>query len=316
MTGIVKKDVLGLEVTVDDLESMQTLERTQQLRSIESSAVDVEALLSLQMVEQFPAVHKCQNKVKLFGRLERELQGNDERIVDLGQHRSLGESMCDFGSRDDVSLSDGLEGVDSASILLHDLHDFTKTTLAHDLQQVEILHLEAALPVLDERDADLDRASSELEIQPLSTQLTQVTLLLGMSSRCLLVVFLAQLRVFDKWLSLLEARLHLDRTQENILAPTGTSPGSWVAQVQLYIQFGLPRNIEFECCVVTRPKGILRGTRDGIDKDLVLFEIQEGVGEVLGRIATVDGRSSIDTATCGLWPAGLCEGSSLSMGRV
>lgn len=231
VAGIIEKNIFGFQVTVDDLESMQAFERTQQLRSIEPSTVYVEALLSLQVMEQLSAVYKSQNKVKLLGRLERELQGNDERIVDLGQHRSLSESMCDLRPRDDVSFSNGLEGVDPASILLHDLHDFAKTALTHDLQQVKILHLEAALPVLDERDADLDRASAELEVQPLGTQLTQVPLLLSMSSGGLLIVLLAQLGIFDKRLSFLEARLHFDRTQEDILAPTGTSPGCGVAQV-------------------------------------------------------------------------------------
>lgn len=67
MTGVIKKDILGLEITVDDLEPMQAFERTQQLRSIEPSTVDVEALFSLQVVEQLSAVHKCQNEVKLLG---------------------------------------------------------------------------------------------------------------------------------------------------------------------------------------------------------------------------------------------------------
>lgn len=172
-----------------------------------------------------------------------------------------------------MRLSDSLEGVDPASIFLHDLHDLAETALAHNLQQVKVFHLEAALSVLNERDADLDRASAELEIQPFGTQLTQVTLLLGMSSSGLLVVLFAQLRIFNKRLSLLEARLHLDRTQEDILAPTGTRPGCRVAQVQLYIQFGLSRHIELECCVVARPKGVLRTTRHGIDENLILLEI-------------------------------------------
>lgn len=77
-----------------------------------------------------------------------------------------------------MSLADGLEGIDSACIflpvlrdrmisikidrdegrgeLLHDLHDFAETTLAHDFQQVKVLQLQAALLVLHKRDANFD----------------------------------------------------------------------------------------------------------------------------------------------------------------
>lgn len=43
--------------------------------------------------------------------------------------------MCNFRSRDDVSLANGLQGIDSKSITLANLHDFAKGTLADDLEQ-------------------------------------------------------------------------------------------------------------------------------------------------------------------------------------
>lgn len=37
-------------------------------------------------MEQFAAVDKCQNEIEFFWRLERELEGDDERIVDLCEY--------------------------------------------------------------------------------------------------------------------------------------------------------------------------------------------------------------------------------------
>lgn len=67
-------------------------------------------------MEQFAAVHKRQNKIELFGRLEGELEGNNEGVIDLRKDRFLGKCVRNFGSRYDVSLSNRFERVDSTSI--------------------------------------------------------------------------------------------------------------------------------------------------------------------------------------------------------
>lgn len=118
VTGVIKKNILGLQVTVNNLETVQAFKRTQQLCSVEPSAVNVKALFSLQVVEQLSAVDECENQVQLFRRLEREFQGNDERIVDLCQHRSFCKGVRDFRPGDNVSLADRLEGINSAGIFL------------------------------------------------------------------------------------------------------------------------------------------------------------------------------------------------------
>lgn len=69
--------------------------------------------------------------------LEAELQGNDERIVDLAQDGPFSEGMCDFGSRDDVGFSDGFHGVNSARVLLPDLHHLAERAFANYLQELE-----------------------------------------------------------------------------------------------------------------------------------------------------------------------------------
>lgn len=115
---IIKQNVFRLEITVDDLETVQTFQGTEELCCVESRPVDVESLFLLQVVEKFTTVDECQHQVELFWRLERELERNDERVVDLCKHRSFSESMGDFGTRNDMSLANGLQGVDPAGIFL------------------------------------------------------------------------------------------------------------------------------------------------------------------------------------------------------
>lgn len=63
VSAVIKKDVLGLEITVDHLESVQALQGTKQLSSVETRAVDIETLFSLQMVEQLTAIDKRQDEI-------------------------------------------------------------------------------------------------------------------------------------------------------------------------------------------------------------------------------------------------------------
>jgi hypothetical protein len=66
MSSVVEKDVLGLQVTVNDVETVQTLQSTQKFGCVESSTINVESLLLLQMVEKLTAVDESQDEVELL----------------------------------------------------------------------------------------------------------------------------------------------------------------------------------------------------------------------------------------------------------
>ena len=97
---------------------MKTFESTQEFGRVESSAIDVESLLLLQVMEQLAPVDKGQHEVEFLRRLEGKFQGDDEGVVDLSEHGTLGQGMRHLRTRDDMGLSDGLEGVDSAGVTL------------------------------------------------------------------------------------------------------------------------------------------------------------------------------------------------------
>ena len=111
------------DIPVNDVELVQMLKRTQELCRIKPTPLLVEPPLSLQVVEQLAAVHERQDQVELLGVLERKLERDDERVVDLREDGPFGERVRDFGPRHDVRLADRLERVDPTRVLLADLHD-------------------------------------------------------------------------------------------------------------------------------------------------------------------------------------------------
>jgi len=86
VADVVDEDVLRLEIAVDDAEAVQALECAEQFGGVEAGAVDVEALLFLQMVEKLATVYESEHQVKLLRRLEGELKRHNEGVVDLRQY--------------------------------------------------------------------------------------------------------------------------------------------------------------------------------------------------------------------------------------
>ena len=66
VSSVIQENVLGLQISVDDLKSMQALESAEQLCGVEAGSVNIESLFSLQMVEQLSSVHKCEDEVQLL----------------------------------------------------------------------------------------------------------------------------------------------------------------------------------------------------------------------------------------------------------
>jgi hypothetical protein len=132
VTRVVQQNILRLEITVDHIESVQVFQCKKEFRRIESRSGLVELALSLEVVEEFSAIHKCQHEVEFLSRLERKFEGYDERAVDLGEYGALGERVCDFAARHDVRFAEGLERVDTECVALADLHDLRESQHRHE----------------------------------------------------------------------------------------------------------------------------------------------------------------------------------------
>jgi hypothetical protein len=96
VTSVIDQNVFGLQITIDNLEAVQALQSAEQFRCVEARSVDIKSLLPLKVMEELSTVHKGQHQVQLLGRLERELEGHDEWIVDLRKHGSFGKRVGNF----------------------------------------------------------------------------------------------------------------------------------------------------------------------------------------------------------------------------
>lgn len=63
MAGVIKQDILGFEIAVDDLESVKALQGTKKFGSVKAGPVDIKSLLSLKVVEELSAIDKSENKI-------------------------------------------------------------------------------------------------------------------------------------------------------------------------------------------------------------------------------------------------------------
>jgi hypothetical protein len=100
------------DIPVNNIEPVQMLESHQQLCGIIPRPDLVEFSLPLQMMKQLSTIDERQYEVELFSRLEREFKGDNKWTIDFGEDSPFGQSVGDFGSRDDVGFSNRLEGVD------------------------------------------------------------------------------------------------------------------------------------------------------------------------------------------------------------
>jgi hypothetical protein len=71
--------------------------------------------------------------------LEREFEGDNERVVDECKHRALGEDVGDlFRALGDMGLPNGLQGINPLRVLLLDLQD----ALGDNFEEIERLDCE------------------------------------------------------------------------------------------------------------------------------------------------------------------------------
>jgi hypothetical protein len=59
VSSVIKQNVLWLQVTVNDIEAVQTFQSTEEFGSIESGPVDIETLLLLEMMEKLATIDEC-----------------------------------------------------------------------------------------------------------------------------------------------------------------------------------------------------------------------------------------------------------------
>ena len=118
-----------------------------QLRGIEPASILIELPFSLEVVEEFSAVHEAHHEVQFVRGLEGELERDDEWVVYQGENCSLRKDVGNLsGPRGDVGFSDRLESVYPLSVFLPHLHHLSKRTLADNLEKIESIDCEGHVP--------------------------------------------------------------------------------------------------------------------------------------------------------------------------
>jgi len=121
------------------------------------------------------------------------------------------------------------------------------------------------LPVLDKVDADLHLAATELHWYPVGTGLASATL------------SISGLAVLPR---LLESGVDLQCSNEDVFVATSVGRGGGVSDVKRDGEVGDTGHIELVLGVAARPEWVLGGTGNCVDEDLLLVEIDEGIGQV------------------------------------
>lgn len=158
----VQQDVLGLQVTVDDVVLVQLLEREDDLGGKQTRLLLREAAVLLEPEEELATAAVVHDEVELVGRLEGVRQAREVRVLDALQDAALRLGVQQLVALDQRGLAQRLHGVDHLGVLLAHHHDLAEAALAQHLEQVEVLHVHlglrasGAVHVLD-RDL-LDRA--------------------------------------------------------------------------------------------------------------------------------------------------------------
>ena len=125
-----------------------------------------------------------------------------------------------------------------------------------------------------------------------------------MSESGLFSVLSAQLGIFLIGVNFFETGVDPAGSQENIVVSTGVGRSIGISDIDGKVKFADTGNIELVLCVLASPNGLLWCTRDRVDKDLLLVEIDESVGKVLGRVAAVDRGGGVNTSLGGLRTSG------------
>lgn len=119
----VEQQVLGLQVTVDDVVRVQVVQGQGDLGGVELGDGVGEALGLAQQTKQLAALDKVHDHVQVLAVLEGAPQGDEEGVLDLLQHAALVVGVLDLLHLDDLRLLEHLDGVEALVVLgLHEMH--------------------------------------------------------------------------------------------------------------------------------------------------------------------------------------------------
>lgn len=118
----VEQQVLGLQVTVDDVVRVQVVERERDFGRVELCDRIGKALALAQQAKQLAALDKVHDHVQILRVLKGAPERDEERVLDLLQHAALVVGVLDLLHLDDLRLLQHFDGVEALVVLaLHEV---------------------------------------------------------------------------------------------------------------------------------------------------------------------------------------------------
>eukprot|EP00445_Apocalathium_hangoei_P044165 CAMPEP_0203985106 /NCGR_PEP_ID=MMETSP0360-20130528/5105_1 /ASSEMBLY_ACC=CAM_ASM_000342 /TAXON_ID=268821 /ORGANISM="Scrippsiella Hangoei, Strain SHTV-5" /LENGTH=357 /DNA_ID=CAMNT_0050924347 /DNA_START=244 /DNA_END=1313 /DNA_ORIENTATION=+ len=136
VTVTIQKQVLRLEIAVDDAEAVEVCYGRGRLRRVEACAALGEAASAAEVVEELATIAEFHDHVELLRRLEGVVQVHYEGVGHGLQDASLGLRVLDLVPLDDVFLAEHLHGVDLLSTHVPHEHDLAVGALAQHLDEL------------------------------------------------------------------------------------------------------------------------------------------------------------------------------------
>jgi len=123
---IINEDILGLEITVDDVLRVKVLKHERHLGAIEHGMFGVQFSFSSQIGKQLTASNVLHEEVQVAAVLGESLQAHQERMVNVSENGILRDAVINLTELDDIGLLETFHGEVFACLLVLGQHDSSK----------------------------------------------------------------------------------------------------------------------------------------------------------------------------------------------
>ena len=138
------KNVLGLEVAVNNVESVQVLKSQHHFSGIKPNLVYVKALDQLQMTKHISTIDVIKNEVKLGFSLKRILHANEIWMVNFPENSIFSLGAIHLFSLDNHVFRKNFHSIKLAVTLFLNQHDLAKGAPANHFLHVKVVHAHSA----------------------------------------------------------------------------------------------------------------------------------------------------------------------------
>ena len=126
VTSLVQQNVLRLQISVDNVQTVEVAEGGDDLCEVEDGSVEVESSIAAKIRKEFPATNEWSDQIEMMSVNTPPGQLDQERMIDLLQDLLLVLDMLHLLVLDHVLQGQDLHGVVSFTWIVETQTNFTK----------------------------------------------------------------------------------------------------------------------------------------------------------------------------------------------